>query len=129
MVQFILGPLVLPYLHLVQVSRRDLNLVFLHPDRCFGLGFLGHVAYAFAPLLIAHSGLVSGFIAKRILHRARHVARLQTRVRGRSGLLLVRVLGPLCLFIAKLNAARVADCETYGQRICHCLCREVDPAA
>src|SRR3954447_5180962 len=53
---------------LFQVSRLDLNLVALHPDRCAGLGFLGQVTAAFAPLLAAHSGLLSGFIANRILH-------------------------------------------------------------
>ena len=36
-----------------QVSRIELRLVPTHPDRCGGLGFLGAVAYAFAPVLLA----------------------------------------------------------------------------
>ncbi|HSU30986.1 MAG TPA: hypothetical protein VLJ11_07105, partial [Bryobacteraceae bacterium] len=53
---------------LFQVSRLDLSLIPLHPDRRCGIGFLGTVATAFAPLLMAHSGVMAGFIANRILH-------------------------------------------------------------
>src|SRR6185436_519355 len=36
-----------------QVSRIELNLMPLHPDRCGGLGFLSSVSYAFSPVLLA----------------------------------------------------------------------------
>ncbi len=36
-----------------QISRLDLNLVPTHPDRCCGLGFMGEVASALAPFLVA----------------------------------------------------------------------------
>lgn len=51
------------------VSRIDLRLVPTHPDRAGGLGFLGNIAYAFAPLLIAQGALLSGLFANRILDR------------------------------------------------------------
>jgi hypothetical protein len=100
---------------LFQVSRLDLNLVPLHPDRCCGLGFLSHVAYAFTPLLIAHSGLVSGFIANRILHERATLPDYKLELVAVAAFLLVIVLGPLCVFISKLNAARVAGLRTYGR--------------
>ena len=100
---------------LFQVSRLDLNLVPLHPDRCCGLGFLGNVASAFAPLLIAHSGLVAGFIANRILHDGASLPDYKFELVGMAVFLLVIVLGPLCVFIPKLNGARLAGLRTYGR--------------
>jgi len=100
---------------LFQVSRLNLNLVPLHPDRCCGLGFLGNVATAFAPLLVAHSGLVSGFIANRILHEGATLPAYRFELAGMAGFLLLIVLGPLCVFVPKLNAARLAGLRTYGR--------------
>lgn len=100
---------------LFQVSRLDLNLVPLHPDRCCGLGFLGNVASAFAPLLAAHSGLVAGFIANRILHEGAKLPDYRFELVGMTAFLLVIVLGPLCVFAPKLNRARLAGLRTYGR--------------
>jgi hypothetical protein len=84
---------------LFQVSRLDLNLVPLHPDRCCGLGFLANVASAFAPLLAAHSGLLAGFIANRILHEGEKLPDYRFELVGMAVFLLVIVLGPLsCSF-------------------------------
>ena len=98
-----------------QVSRLNLNLVPLHPDRCCGLGFLGNVATAFAPLLVAHSGLVAGFIANRIVHEGSTLPAYRFELVGMAGFLLIIVLGPLCVFVPKLNAARLAGLRTYGR--------------
>jgi hypothetical protein len=100
---------------LFQVSRLDLNLVALHPDRCCGLGFLGNVSFAFAPLLLAHSGLVAGFIANRILHEGATLPNYRLELLGIGVLLLGIVLGPLCVFTPKLNAAKLAGLRTYGR--------------
>jgi hypothetical protein len=100
---------------LLQVSRLDMNLVALHPDRSGGLGFLGNVTFAYAPLLMAHSGLVAGFIANRILHEGAVLPNYKFELVGMSVLLLAIVLGPLCVFIPKLNAARLAGLRTYGR--------------
>jgi hypothetical protein len=100
---------------LFQVSRLNLNLVPLHPDRCCGLGFLGNVSTAFAPLLVAHSGLVAGFIANRILHEGATLPSYRFELVAMAGFLLMIVLGPLCVFVPKLNAARLAGLRTYGQ--------------
>jgi len=100
---------------LFQTSRLDLNLVALHPDRCGGLGFLGTVAIAFAPLIMAHSGLVAGFVANRILHEGAALADYKFELLGLAALLLLIVLGPLCVFTPKLTSARLAGLRAYGR--------------
>ena len=100
---------------LFQVSRLDLNLVALHPDRCCGLGFLGNVALAFSPLLMAHTGVVAGFIANRILYEGATLSDYRLELVGLAVVLLAIVLGPLCVFILKLNSARLAGLRTYGR--------------
>jgi hypothetical protein len=100
---------------LFQVSRLDLNLVPLHPDRCCGLGFLGNVAAAFAPLLMAHTGVLSGFIANRILHDGASLPAYKFEIAAMAAFLLLVVLGPLCVFVPVLNRARLAGLRTYGR--------------
>jgi hypothetical protein len=100
---------------LFQVSRLNLNLVPLHPDRCCGIGFLGTVVTAFAPLLMAHSGVVAGSIANRILHEGATLPNYRVEIVGLALFLLAIVLGPLCVFTPRLHAARLAGLRTYGR--------------
>jgi hypothetical protein len=100
---------------LFQISRLDLNLVPTHPDRCGGLGFLGNVVLAFSPLLMAHSGLIAGFIANRILHEGATLPDYKLELVAITVFLLAIVLAPLCVFTPKLNAARLAGLRTYGK--------------
>ena len=99
---------------LFQVSRLDLNLEPLHPDRCCGLGFLGNVIFAFAPLLMAHSGIVAGYIADRVLHGGARLPDYKFELIGLAVFLLALVLAPLFVFAPKLNDARIAGLRTYG---------------
>jgi len=100
---------------LFQVSRLDLNLVALHPDRCCGLGFLGNVVFSFAPLLMAHSGIISGYIGNRIVHEGATLPDYRFDLLGMAVLLLAIVLGPLCVFLPKLNRTRLTGLRTYGR--------------
>jgi hypothetical protein len=100
---------------LFRMARLDLNLVPLHPDRCCGLGFLGNVVFAFAPLLMAHTGVVTGFVANRIIHEGASLPDFKFELLAVTIILLVVALGPLCLFIPRLNAARLAGLRTYGR--------------
>jgi hypothetical protein len=52
-----------------QVSRIDLNLISIHPDRRAGLAFLGKSAHAFGPILFAQGAMLAGLIASRVLYR------------------------------------------------------------
>src|SRR5206468_8851634 len=58
------------------VSRIDLRLVAIHPDRAGGLGFLSTVTYAFAPLL-AGQGVLRRRDGQQDLLRWRETDRLQ----------------------------------------------------
>jgi hypothetical protein len=97
------------------ISRLELNLVPLHPDRCCGLGFLGNVVFAFAPVLAAHSVRVSGFIANRILHEGAKLPDYRFELVGMAVFLLAIALGPLCVFAPSLNRARLVGLRTYGR--------------
>jgi hypothetical protein len=100
---------------LFKVSRLELNLVPLHPDRCCGLGFLGNVVFAFVPLLAAHSGIVAGFVANRILHEGAKLPDYKVELIAMAVFLLSIVLGPICVFAPSLNRARLAGLRTYGR--------------
>jgi hypothetical protein len=100
---------------LFQVSRLELNLVPIHPDRCCGLGFLGEMAFAFAPLLMAHTGLIAGFIANRILHEGASLPDYKLELVAMTVFLLGIGLGPICVFLPRLNRARHAGLRNYGR--------------
>jgi hypothetical protein len=100
---------------LVQASRLDLDLVPIHPDRCAGLGFLGNTAYAFAPVAMAHSGLVAGFIANHVVHEQAPLSDYRLEHKAHPHKLQPIVLGPLCVFAPKLIAARLVGLRTYGR--------------
>lgn len=92
---------------LFQTARLDLNLLATHPDRCGGLAFLGNVSTAFAPVLMAHSALLSGFLANRIVHEGAKLPDFKIEVAAVAVLLLAIVLIPLCFFAPKLHHARL----------------------
>jgi hypothetical protein len=100
---------------LFHLSRLDLNLVPIHPDRCCGLGFLANVAFAFAPLLMAHSSVVAGFVANRILHEQATLPEYRFELVAMAAFLFIIALGPLCVFTPKLNRARLSGLRTYGR--------------
>jgi hypothetical protein len=106
--------IVIWYRFLFQVSRLQLNLVAIHPDRCCGLGFLENVVSSFAPILMAHSAIVAGYIANRILQEGAKLPDYKFDLLGMAALLLAVALGSLCVFIPKLNNARLAGLRTYG---------------
>ena len=51
-----------------RVSRLDLRLVPIHPDRTGGLGFLGRSTNAFAPILFAQGAVLAGLLASQIFY-------------------------------------------------------------
>jgi hypothetical protein len=40
----------------------------LHPDKAGGIGFLGEISYAFAPILFAQGALLAGVISSHVLY-------------------------------------------------------------
>jgi hypothetical protein len=100
---------------LFRAARLDLNLIPTHPDRCCGLGFLGNVVSAYAPLLTAHSAIIAGYIANRILYEGARLPEYKVELAAMTLLLLLIVLGPLCVFTPKLNRARISGLRMYGR--------------
>ena len=77
-----------------QVSRLDLRLEPLHPDRVGGLGFLSNTVYAFTPLTVAHGALLAGLIANRIFYLGAALLEFKIEIAVLVDLSAVRGAGP-----------------------------------
>ena len=97
-----------------RVSRIDLRLVPTHPDRAGGLGFLGNIVYAFAPVLVAHGVLLAGLIADRIFFAGAALPQFTLEIIGVVAALVIIVLLPLMVFAAQLARARRIGLGEYG---------------
>ena len=97
-----------------QISRLELRLVPSHPDGCCGLGFLGGNAFAMGPFLMAHSVLLSGFIANRILYEGTRLPDYRFEIVAVALLLYIVGLGPICVFAPRLLRQRIHGLYTYG---------------
>jgi hypothetical protein len=97
-----------------RVSRLDLDLVPAHPDRAGGLGFLGISTYAFAPLLLSQSVLISAMIAGRILYQGAQLQAFKVELAGALVFALLQALGPLIVFAPSLLAAKRRGMREYG---------------
>ncbi len=97
-----------------QVSRLDLKVVPTHPDRCGGLGFLGEICFAFAPLMLALSALLSGSIANQIFFAGAKLVDYKLEIVAVVVVLLVMVLGPQLVFLPVLARAKRLGLREYG---------------
>ena len=117
-----------------QVSRLDLKLVPSHPDGCCGLGFLGGNAFALGPFLMAHSVLLSGFLANRILYEGTRLPDHKFEILSHGNLSVPPRVGA-CLRVCRAAAspapARLEHLRILGQRVCDRIRAQVDrrPAA
>jgi hypothetical protein len=101
--------------YLWRVSRMELRLVPIHPDRSAGLGFLANVIFALAPFLLAHSVLVAGYIANRIFYQGAKLPEFKLEVVALFVLLNLLALGPLLVFGPGLSAVRLVGLRMYGR--------------
>jgi hypothetical protein len=97
-----------------QVSRIDLSLLPMHPDRFGGLGFLSNTAYAFIPLAAAHGAVLSGQIANRIFHLGAALTAFKVEIALVVGFVQCLVFVPLLLFAIPLARAKRAGLREYG---------------
>ena len=97
-----------------QISRLDLNLIPTHPDGSCGLGFLGQIVFTLAPFLVAHSVLLSGFIANRIIYAGTRLPDYRLEIVVLAVLLFFVALGPLLIFTPRLIQERRAAVYSYG---------------
>ena len=97
-----------------QVSRIELRLAPLHPDRLGGLGFLSNTVYAFALLATAHGALLAGQIANRIFFLGAALPQFKAEIAAVLIFMLCLVLGPLLVFAPQLAAAKRVGLREYG---------------
>lgn len=97
-----------------QISRLELNLVPTHPDGSCGLGFLGQIVFTLAPFLVAHSVMLSGFMANRIIHAGAKLPDYRFEIVVLALLLFLVALGPLFIFTPRLIQLRRAAVYSYG---------------
>lgn len=97
-----------------QVSRIELRLVPLHPDRLGGLGFLSNTVYAFALLATAHGVLLAGQIANRIFFLGASLPQFKAEIAVMLIFMLCLVLGPLLVFAPQLAQAKRLGLREYG---------------
>jgi len=98
-----------------QVSRLDLHLIPMHPDRAGGLAFLGKSAYAFSPILFAQGALLAGLIASRVLQGGEKLLSFKMEAIGFIAFFLVFVLAPLTMFTPQLAGAKRKGLGDYGR--------------
>jgi hypothetical protein len=97
-----------------RISRLDLHLAPLHPDRAGGLGFLSTTTQAFQPLVIGLTSQISALVASQVLYAGANVKQFQMEIAGGVALVLVLVLGPLVVFAPTLLAAKREGLTAYG---------------
>jgi hypothetical protein len=95
-------------------SRLRLHLTPLHPDRAGGLGFVGASSMACAPLLFAHSALLSGQIASGIFYDGESLFASDVAILSYVFLSVVVALAPLFFFTPQLIHAKRRGLARYG---------------
>jgi hypothetical protein len=108
-----------------QTAKLDLRLVATHPDGSCGLGFLDGMTVAMAPLLLAHSCLLAGNLANRILHDGTKLPDHYPEIAVIALFLMLLSLGPLCVFTPSLIRAKRQGLIKYG-RLASDLVRDFD---
>ena len=96
------------------VSRLPLRLDALHPDHAGGLGFLGRTPFAFMPVFLAQTCVLSGVIADHIWQDGAKLPQFKLEI---VAILLLQVLlgyFPLLFFTPQLARARRLGLREYG---------------
>jgi hypothetical protein len=102
---------------LFRVSRLDLELTPTHPDHAGGLGFLGWGLASFSLILMAVSAVLSGSLAREILHRGSSLDSLKYHVMVFVVLAIVIVHAPLLAFAGKQTRCRFEGLLNFGTLI------------
>ena len=97
-----------------QVSRLDLKLMPMNPDRAGGLGFLASTSDAFSPLLVAQGMLLAGMMANRIFYAGAKLPDFKIEIVGLVAVMLLAILGPMLVFGSRLAAAKRTALQEYG---------------
>jgi hypothetical protein len=101
-------------LFLFRLSRMDLKVVATHPDGHGGLGFLGLSPIGFVPVTLALSTVIGASWANEIANNAARLANYQMPAIFLFVLIFLVALGPLALFVHKLDVLRRTAMLEYG---------------
>jgi hypothetical protein len=97
-----------------QVSRIELSLMPMHPDRCGGLSFLASVSQAFTPVLVAQGVLLAGTMCNKIFFTGAKLIAFKVDIIGLVAVMVFAILGPLLVFLPQLAAAKRKGRREYG---------------
>lgn len=100
---------------LLRVSRLNLRLIPIHPDRTGGIGFLGGSIQAFSPFLLAQGAALAGLIANQIFNNGQNLLNFKVEVAGFVGFFLIFMLMPLTVFVPALSRARRKGLGRFGR--------------
>lgn len=98
-----------------QISRLPLAYQPLHPDGNGGIGFLGGVTRAFAPLLFAQGVLLAGTLANTILYEGQVLTSFYVEVVLFAAFSVFVIVAPLLLFTLPLAAAKRKGVREYAK--------------
>ncbi len=97
-----------------RVSRLELRLIPIHPDRTAGLSFLGRSTNAFVPILVAHGAMLAGLLASQIFYAGQDLMAFRVIIAGFVAFLLVVMLSPLTVFAPQLWRAKRRGLGEFG---------------
>ena len=102
---------------LLGVSRLDLELTPTHPDRAGGLGFLGWGMVSFGLVVLAVSALLSGSLAREIIHGGSTLDSVKYHMIIFVSIVLVVLHAPLLVFTGRLARCRFRGLLDFGALI------------
>jgi hypothetical protein len=111
--------LALWYRLLWHTSWFDMQLNALHPDRAGGIGFLGQSVFAFVPVFVAQTVLVSASIGDNILQEGALLEGFKLEVVVIVVAFLLLSLAPLCFFVGPMSRAKRIGLIEYGTHASH----------
>jgi len=97
-----------------KLSKRNLKIVATHPDGHGGIGFLGFMVEAFAPIVFVVTCVIGATWRQDILHHGTHVMSYKVPAIILAALIAVAALGPLFLFVPRLFGLRRRGLREYG---------------
>jgi hypothetical protein len=97
-----------------KLSRQNLRLMATHPDLHGGLGFLGVMTSAFAPVTFAVSAVIGATWRHDILNHGAHLVNFRMPVIVLAVTILILALAPLLFFVPRLARLRRVGILEYG---------------
>jgi hypothetical protein len=97
------------------VSRLQLHLLPVHPDKAAGIGFLGYSVRAFGLVGAAFGAMVAGTVANRVLHEGATLADARYQIAGVVVIVTVLFTAPLLIFSRRLLKEWRRGVKDYGR--------------